>query len=436
MKKIRMALAMAAALCIAFAGCSNNSDNGVTSTPTPTPQANPLADKINGVGLVAPAVNPTLPEGTTDFVYVDSANKPNLMALVFNYPSTDQNGNTITLSAVIYMHKDLQTSKGKADFLLLYNRGTLLKSATCPSEFGNQNEANSLIGLKPKAIAICADYMGFGTSSTKDQAYCCGVLNARASLDALRNAKKLLADKGYTWEDKLYNIGYSQGGQTTIAVQKLVDTTKPYCDEITITKTFAGGGTYDMKVTADESIKMTTPYAPEYTLLCIYTYNALFDTGIKNDEKIFKDLTALKASKIFSNPGSAETFTSLPLSNWLQDIILPKETSSVSKDGEWNKKLVNIYALDQACYWTPKATTHISLFHASNDEIVPSKNSDALYDYLKKVGYNIAKVDNPSSSTTLEGDTYIKCEVTAPSPYPVHGYASSLWQAKVMAELN
>ena len=436
MKKIRMVLAMAAALCIAFAGCSNNSDNGVTPTLTPMPQANPLADKINGVGLVAPALNPTLPEGTTDFVYVDSANKPNLMALVFNYPSTDQNGKTITLSAVIYMHKDLQTSKGKADFLLLYNRGTLLKSATCPSEFGNQNDANALIEAKTKAIAICADYMGFGESKDKDQAYCCGVLNARASLDALRNAKKLLADKGYTWEDKLYNIGYSQGGQTTIAVQKLVDTTKPYCDEITITKTFAGGGTYDMKVTADESIKMTTPYAPEYTLLCIYTYNAFFDTGIKNDSTIFKDLDALKASKIFSKPGSSEQFTNKPLTTWLKDSILPKETSSVEKDGELYKKVIDVYALDQACYWTPKATTHISLFHASNDEIVPSKNSDALYDYLKKVGYNIAKVDNPSSSTTLEGDTYIKCEVTAPSPYPVHGYASSLWQTKVIAELN
>ncbi len=432
MKKIGLALAAAVALCIAFVGCSNNSESG----SSPIPPSNPLADKINGVGLVAPAVNPTLPEGTTDFVYVDSANKPNLMALVFNYPSTDQNGNTITLSAVIYMHKDLQTSKGKADFLLLYNRGTLLKSATCPSEFGNQNDANSLIGLKPKAIAICADYMGFGTSSTKDQAYCCGVLNARASLDALRNAKKLLADKGYTWEDKLYNMGYSQGGQTTIAVQKLVDTTKPYCDEITITKTFAGGGTYDMKVTADESIKMTTPYAPEYTLLCIYTYNALFDTGIKNDSIIFRDLDALKASKIFSRPGSDMEFTSKPLTTWLKDSALPKETSSVGKDGELYKKVIDVYALDQACYWTPKATTHISLFHASNDEIVPSKNSDALYDYLKKVGYNIVKVDNPSSSTTLEGDTYIKCEVTAPSPNPVHGYASSLWQKKVIAELN
>ncbi len=428
MKKIKLALAVAIALCIVFSGCSNSSDSGVI--------ANPLSDKINGVWLETPAVNPTLPSGTTDFVDVDSVNKPNLKALVFNYPSTDQNGNVITLSAVIYMHKDLQESKDKADFLLLYNRGTLLKSMTCPSEFGNQNDANSLIGLKPKAIAICSDYMGFGTSRDKDQAYCCGVLNARASLDALRNAKKLLTDKGYKWEDKLYNIGYSQGGQTAIAAQKLVDMTAPYRDEIVITKTFAGGGTYDMRVTAEESIKMTAPYAPEYTILCIYTYNALFDTGIKNDEKIFKDLTALKASKIFSNPGSAETFTSLPLSNWLQDIILPKETSSVSKDGEWNKKLVNIYALDQACYWTPKATTHISLFHASNDEIVPCGNSDALYDYLKEAGYNIAKIENPSSSTTFEGDTYIKCEVTAPSPYPVHGYASSLWQTKVIAELN
>ena len=52
---------------------------------------------------------------------------------------------------------------------------------------------------------------------------------------------------------KSANVGFSQGGQTAMHAQKLVDTTS-YGYLVKITKTFAGGGCYDLKITVDKSL--------------------------------------------------------------------------------------------------------------------------------------------------------------------------------------
>ena len=109
--------------------------------------------------------------------------------------------------------------------LLLYNHFSVYRADECPSK-GDLKMQKLIAGSG--LITISADYYGFGITEDKLQAYCISSVNAQASVDALLAAKELLPTLGYSWNDDiLFNIGYSQGGQTSMAVVRLIDEKYP-----------------------------------------------------------------------------------------------------------------------------------------------------------------------------------------------------------------
>ena len=132
----------------------------------------------------------------------------------FEYPSQDPFGKPVTLSGSIIVGEEVEADK-KALGTVLYNHFTVFQKDECPSK---GDLAVPMIVVGSKMIVVAADYYGFGVTEDKDQAYCISRTNAQASVDALIAARKLLKDKGYTWDDLLFNVGYSQGGQTSIGV--------------------------------------------------------------------------------------------------------------------------------------------------------------------------------------------------------------------------
>jgi hypothetical protein len=129
-------------------------------------------------------------------------------------------------------------------------------------------------------ITISPDYYGFVATESKNQGYCISQANAQASVDAQLAAKQIMVAKGFSWGDRLFNLGYSQGGQTTMGVVRLVAEKYPNID---ITYTFPGAGVYDLPETYRQFISATIAGMPSTVVSVMLAYNQYKKLGIARE---------------------------------------------------------------------------------------------------------------------------------------------------------
>ncbi len=372
--------------------------------------------------------------------------------IIFDYPSTDIQNNPVRVSGIICMNLDFYNSAEKlADYTILVNHGATPKWDDCPSRNGGKELCSYLSGLESSdknVIGIAPDYLGLGSSKNELQAFVFGDLNARASLDALIWGRKILEAKGFTWEDKVANIGYSQGGQTAICVQKLVDTDSNYSN-ITISKTFAGDGVYNIRTMIEESLKNETPILPSVIFLGTASYNRILKLGF-DESKLFKDPDLIEecimSKKYNLQDSMSKLVTALYLKTEDTNILMNYEDWSLYLTDDMldtNSDLYNdiLSAVEPYTnYWTPKPTTKIVLFTADNDDIVPSKNSDNLFDYFKNIDgsdwENTEAINNIDTDFSAD-NIYIRYHEEGESSLKniIHQKGGERFSSKVVTEL-
>ena len=194
----------------------------------------------------------------------------------------------------------------------------------CPSH-DDDLDAEAAICFTHKYIMVAVDNYGFGITEDKPQAYLNPDITAQGAVDGLLAAKRLLGRMGYYYEDRLLNMGYSQGGHTAMAVQRLVDT--KYCDRLKIMHTYAGGGPYDMMGIYDEMKKTNVTYYPCALPLIL--------SGINETEKL-----SLKPHDMFTGA----------LADNYEEWILSKEYSST----EINDMIINSVSKDDIVPGDPR----------------------------------------------------------------------------------
>lgn len=162
-----------------------------------------------------------------------------LVRLNYTYTSVGPDGRTpTTLSGAIIMRHSIWTKENHCNGLILYNHPTTSEKNGCPSR-DYDLDAEAAIGFTHKYIIVAVDNYGFGITEDHPQAYLNPDITAQGAIDGLLAPKRLLFLMGYEYENRLLNVGYSQGGHTAMAVQRLVDTR--YSDRLKILHTYAGG---------------------------------------------------------------------------------------------------------------------------------------------------------------------------------------------------
>ena len=190
----------------------------------------------------------------------------------------------MTLSGSIIIGDEVEDDGKKAAGMVLYNHFTVFQKDECPSR-GEVGVPMVIVGSK--MIAVAPDYYGFGVTGDKNQAYCISRANAQASVDALIAARELQKEKGYTWGDLLFNAGYSQGGQTSIGVLRLVAEKYP---DIKVTHTIAGGGPYDIGETYRQLVSKEESTMPSTVISSVLSYNEFFKLGIDLADVFLEDV--------------------------------------------------------------------------------------------------------------------------------------------------
>lgn len=300
------------------------------------------------------------------------------------YPSKDPYGNDIMLSATITIGDQVKNN-GYAKGILLYNHFTIYRADQCPSKGAlmEQEYAASL-----SLITVSPDYYGFGVTEHHHQAYCLSKTNAQASVDALLAAKKIMTAKGYTWGDLLFNAGYSQGGQTTMGVVRLVAEKYP---DIHITYSFAGAGSYDLRETYSQFLNATIAGMPSTVVSVLLAYNEFKNLGATRDqmfkEPLLSHIDDWILSKRYTRQEIDEMIGTLSFSEYSADELL--DTSSVL-----SLRFNQAFDEDNICSgWTPRGDEKIMLFHSTKDITVPVANTQNMYDFLIANGVPSGNID-------------------------------------------
>lgn len=319
----------------------------------------------------------------TDTIVYDRS--PLLTNFNFEYPSLDPYGKPVMLSGTITIGPLVKLGKLSTG-IVLYNHYTVYHADQCPSR-GKLDMPEYLQLLMPKNafITVSADYYGFGVTEDKPQAYCIPSANARASVDALIAARKLMSDAGYKWADRLFNIGYSQGGQTSIGVLKLV--TEEYPD-INITSTIAGGGPYDIPETYHRMLESDHTDMPSTVISVLLAYNEFFRLGIKRSDLFKEPLLSHIDDWILSKQYKAEEIDNMVGTNAMTDFAA---SPILDLESDVSKRLMEALDKENLCKgWKPNEDSNVILIHNADDDTVPVENTDNLYFFLKDSGVSKA----------------------------------------------
>ena len=299
----------------------------------------------------------------------------------FEYPSVDPYGNPVTLSGSIVVGDEVEADGKQASGMVLYNHFTVFQKDQCPS-LGDLGVVLKVVGSK--LIAVAPDYYGFGVTGDKNQAYCMSRTNAQSSVDALLAARQLLKEKGYKWGDFLFNLGYSEGGQTAMGVVRLVAEKYP---DIKITHTVAGAGPYDIGETYRQLVSSGETSMPSTVISTLLAYNEYNELDVDNNEMfldpILDNILIYLLSKDYKRDDLEGKLASYKIADWINPILF-------DFNSDLSLKFMEVFEKDNLSKgWKPRGDERISLVHNTLDACVPYANTTQMAEFFKQAGFTV-----------------------------------------------
>jgi len=344
--------------------------------------------------------------------------------ITYTYPSIDENGNTINLSALVtwgYWKGIFKDYNLDQDEMVLYCPYTHTLNAECATVSGGGNE---LTLLTEEILMIMPDYEGFGATNGRNQVYLNHSLCARQIVDALAPGYKIFKDKKGTFEDdyRFLIMGASQGGANSVATQRYMEQTKETRNGVT--KTLANWygldlveaccGPYSPATTMEKyyewgkvAFPVAFPLVIKSMLACypeimtgvsesdFYSASYLahkseFDYIFKYKTKSVGDINKLMINYCATSAHKKETSSEL----YIED-FMSADAQNVNSD--IMKKLIKCLKMNELTSgWIPQHK--IDFYVSEGDEVVPYENSVKMIDFCQK--YNLVNAIDYSSIGT------------------------------------
>lgn len=286
------------------------------------------------------------------------------------YTTTGPDGASVTASGVIAM----PAGTTSYDHLLSIQHGTL-----------DMEEAPSLqlfyyemMPVVSGHVVVMADYLGYGASQTPDRQhpYLHARLTGTACADMLEAAREYLRSKSITEAGNAVELlGYSQGGQATVATQLELES-RGWTGRIR--KVWAGGGPYDLETLLQAFLNddgMPAAY-PRSGYLPYLIRGMAYGEGLTvSDENLYAPAVIEK--------GLNKLFSTRPLSEWhaalgtdITRVLHPDFFAAPDFNGNADV-LAIVSALRKNSLvnasTAPQAT--VSLYHSPLDDFVPYSNA-------------------------------------------------------------
>jgi pimeloyl-ACP methyl ester carboxylesterase len=183
--------------------------------------------------------------------------------------NTTYNGNKVQASGLLGIPKNMTTTPA----LLSAQHGTMFRNSDAPSNFPTGFTGFELFA-STGFVTLVPDYIGYGISKDIPHPYYDMQSSGLAVVDMIKAGKYYLQTQNKTVNDKLFLLGYSEGGYVTMAAQKEIETNKAH--KLTLTAAAEGAGGYDITGMLARIATAPTYPDPSFFGLFIRSYNTTY----------------------------------------------------------------------------------------------------------------------------------------------------------------
>ncbi len=217
-------------------------------------------------------------------------------------------------------------------------------------------------------VTAIPDYLGLGVSEIFHP-YIIAEPSATSIIDMMRASREFCAIQEINLNGQVFLGGYSEGGYTTMAAQKMIE--EDYPDEFYLTASAPCSGPYDLSgVMVDVMLsgeEYGQPWYLPYTVLAYQdAYNLVDDL---NDYLLpfYADTLPLLFDGTHSTNEVDAIMPTVPI-----EIFHPEVIEEFANDP--NHPLRLALAENDLIDWAPQSLT--TLYHSDDDELVPVENSE------------------------------------------------------------
>jgi len=305
-------------------------------------------------------------------------------SLIGTYMSTDKDGNPIRLSGRVML-----PTSGDIKNIILVSHFTITANYECPS---NSFQLEGLLALDGYALVI-PDYIGYGVTCNETHPYLIAGVTAKNVVDMLDAVVPYLKKVGRApLDDSIILMGYSQGGASTIAVQRYLENDSEYSEKYVIKRNYAGAGPYDIATTYDTCIEQNETSIPCAIPMIVMGMDYGENLGLDYSLFFKEPLLSNYEEWILSKKYTTKQLATLMGTRYLTDLMTP--TAMQKRD----PKTVSFYnaMLKNSAFsnWIPVAP--IYMFHSIDDDTVPYINTIMIQNELPdaNIEFNVGHYGN------------------------------------------
>ena len=308
--------------------------------------------------------------------------------VVGTYESTDIDGNPITVSGKVMYPKS-----GEIKNMMIVSHYTIGSNAECPSETFSFEGIYAAKGY----LVVIADYIGFGVTRDVVHPYLQAETCARNVIDMALAVRPWLKKRGIKLNsDQVVLLGYSQGGATTLHVQRLMETDEEYKGKFDIKINYAGAGPYDVARTYDYSVKIDVTGIPCAIPMIIQGMSIGMEKPLEMSYFFQEPLRSHYDEWLNSKDYTVPQMSALIGSNKLSEILTPDGTDRTKKETARFYTELKKNSIPSDYY--PSAPLY--MFHSEDDGTVPFVNSQlmqAQFRWYSTVEYDFGHYGNHQS---------------------------------------
>ena len=291
--------------------------------------------------------------------------------------------------------------------LMLTPHFTIACAKEAPTKTTNMELEGPMCVLCEKSgisyILVSPDFSGFGVDSDQPQAYMMGDMTAKQALDGLEAAKQVLKKMGYTYGPNQVLAGYSQGGHTAMAIQRMLSSesaVQPF------KLTCAGGGPHNLAGMVDSALQpdATTKYPCAIPLIFVESARAM---GLNLDyNKIFRKTLNSKIVKWISG----KQLTTSEINDSIYRVLGGDIDKGVKVSDILDTDYVNLSNPELAEFfdimddntltegWKPIIGSRFYLYHSMEDQVVPFFCYEHMCDFLKETSGSDIELESDESA--------------------------------------
>ena len=377
----------------ALSGCAS-STVGFQPGPVPLPTAGTISRGAIISVVHTATLTKTQMEGGTAGPYITQIGGPpkcDVDVYAVRYQTIGAHGEPADASAGFYV-----PGRGcKGPFLLVgYSQGTNFNRAMKISNPTKQNPEPLIMAGVFAAhgyVVAATDYLGMGYSTYSYEPYLVSSAEASAVIDSMRAIRRVAKTMSVPLSGKVFLAGYSQGGHSTIAVQRTIAAQAP--SEFDVIANQPGSGIYTLTRFAQEGAsRPPADSSSGFFAFLVPGYNKVYGNIYTDPAQTFLPPysnyidTLLPVDTYAQQRALAGKTLPLDLHKLMQssffDDLYHKGTSGIRRDLAANEPLPG---------WKP--TTPIYLCGGHRDPTVDFENSRIAYAFLKAEGVNVTLDD-------------------------------------------